>query len=41
MVNNYVFVNGAEIYRLKASDSEKKNVSSLYCGNISKKFSLD
>ena len=24
MVNNYVFVNGAEIYRLKASDSEKK-----------------
>ena len=38
--NSYLFVNGAEIYKLKAKDS--KIVASLLClGNISKDWSTD
>ena len=38
--NSYLFVNGIEIYKFKAKDSE--NVTSLLCqGNISKDFSVD
>ena len=38
--NSYLFVNGTEIYKLKAKDTE--NVATLLClGNISKDFSVD
>ena len=38
--NSYLFVNGAEIYKFKAKDSE--TVASPLCiGNISKDFSVD
>ena len=38
--NSYLFVNGAEIYKFKAKDSEI--VPSLLClGNISKDWSID
>ena len=38
--NSYLFVNGTEIYKFKAKDSEI--VASLLClGNISKDWSLD
>ena len=38
--NSYLFVNGTEIYKLKAKDSE--NVASPLClGNISKDWSID
>ena len=39
-VNSYLFVNGSEIYKFKAKDSEI--VSTLLClGNISKEWSTD
>ena len=39
-VNSYLFVNGTEIYKLKAKDSEI--VASILClGNISKDWSAD
>ena len=37
--NSYLFVNGTEIYKFKAKDSEIANP--LCLGNISKDFSLD
>ena len=38
--NSYLFVNGTEIYKFKATDSE--TVASLLClGNISKDWSRD
>ena len=38
--NSYLFVNGTEIHKFKAKDSEI--VASLLClGNISKDFSVD
>ena len=38
--NSYLFVNGSEIYKFKAKDSEI--VSTLLClGNISKEWSTD
>ena len=38
--NSYLFVNGTEIYKFKAKDSE--NVASPLClGNISKDWSID
>ena len=38
--NSYLFVNGTEIYKFKAKDSE--TVASLLClGNISKDWSRD
>ena len=38
--NSYLFVNGTEICKLKAKDTE--NVATLLClGNISKDFSVD
>ena len=39
-VNNYIFVNGVEIYKFKAKGSEI-NVDSLCLGNISKHFLVD
>ena len=38
--NSYLFVNGTEIYKFKAKDSEIL-ASPLYLGNISKDFSTD
>ena len=38
--NSYLFVNGTEIYKFKAKDSETV-ASSLCLGNISKDFSVD
>ena len=38
--NSYVFVNGTEIYKFKAKDSEIL-ASPLCLGNISKDFSTD
>ena len=38
--NSYLFVNGTEIYKLKAKDSEIV-VSPFYLGNISKDWSVD
>ena len=38
--NSYLFVNGTEIYKFKAKDSEIA-VSSLCLGNISKNWSTD
>ena len=38
--NIYLFVNGTEIYKFKAKDSEIV-LSSLYLGNISKDWSVD
>ena len=38
--NNYIFVNGTEIYKFKAKDSETA-ANSLCLGNISKDFPLD
>ena len=38
--NNYLFVNGTEIHKFKAKDSEIV-ASPLYLGNISKDFSVD
>ena len=34
-LNSYIFVNGGEIYKFKAKDSEV-NVAALYVGNASK-----
>ena len=39
-VNSYIFVNGVEINKLKAKDSEI-NVVSLFLGNVSKEISFD
>ena len=39
-MNSYLFVNGTEIYKVKAKDSEIV-VSPLCLGNISKDFSVD
>ena len=39
-VNSYLFVNGTEIYKFKAKDSDIV-ASPLFLGNISKNFSLD
>ena len=38
--NSYLFVNGTEIYKFKAKDSEI-GTTSLCIGNISKDFSVD
>ena len=38
--NSYLFVNGTEIHKFKAKDSEIV-VTPLYLGNISKDFSVD
>ena len=38
--NSYLFVNGAEIYKLKTKDSEIA-ATPLCLGNISKDFSVD
>ena len=38
--NSYLFVNGTEIYKFKAKDSEII-ASPLYLGNISKDWSTD
>ena len=38
--NSYIFVNGTEIYKFKAKDSEIV-ASPLCLGNISKDFSVD
>ena len=38
--NSYLFVNGTEIHKFKAKDSEIV-VTPLYLGNISKYFSVD
>ena len=38
--NGYLFVNGIEIHKFKAKDSDV-NVVSLCLGNISKDFSVD
>ena len=38
--NSYLFVNGTEIYKFKAKDSDI-NVIPLCLGNISKDFSVD
>ena len=38
--NSYLFVNGAEIYKFKANDSETA-ATPLCLGNISKDFSVD
>ena len=38
--NSYLFVNGAEIYKFKAKDSETA-ATPLCLGNISKDFSVD
>ena len=38
--NSYLFVNGTEIIKFKAKDSETA-ASSLYLGNISKEWSVD
>ena len=40
VVNSYFIVNGVEIYKFKARDSET-NASPLYLGNVSKDFSVD
>ena len=40
--NSYLFVNGTEIYKFKAKDSEIRWYSNLLClGNISKDWSED
>ena len=39
-VNSYVFVNGAEIYKFKAKDSEIL-VGAICLGNISKDWSVE
>ena len=39
-VNSYIFVNGAEIQKFKAKDSEV-NAGSLCLGNVSKDLSVD
>ena len=39
--NSYLFVNGAEIYKFKAKDSEIKGGTPLCLGNISKDWSTD
>ena len=38
--NSYLFVNGAEVYKFKAKDSEA-NAIPLSLGNVSKDFSVD
>ena len=38
--NSYVFVNGIEIHKFKAKNSEI-NSASLYLGNVSKNFAVD
>ena len=38
-MNSYIFVNGGEIYKFKAKDSEI-NVAALYVGNASKDWML-
>ena len=38
--NSYIFVNGTEIHKFKAKDSEI-NAIPLFLGNISKDFSVD
>ena len=38
--NSYLFVNGAEVYKFKAKDSET-NAIPLSLGNVSKDFSVD
>ena len=38
--NSYLFINGTEIHKFKANDSETV-ASPLYLGNISKDFSVD
>ena len=38
--NSYLFVNGTETYKFKATDFETV-ATSLYLGNISKDFSVD
>ena len=38
--NSYLFVNGSEIYKFKAKDSEIVSTL-LYLGNISKEWSTD
>ena len=40
VVNSYFIVNGVEIYKFKARDSET-NASPLCLGNVSKDFSVD
>ena len=39
-INSYLFINGVEIYKLKAKYCEV-NAASLYLGNVSKDFSAD
>ena len=39
-VNSYLFVNGTEIYKFKAKDSEIL-VGQIFLGNISKDWSVD
>ena len=39
-VNNYIFVNGVDIYKFKAGDS-KINEVPFYLRNVSKDFSAD
>ena len=39
-VNSYLFVNGTEIYKFKANDSQIV-ASPLFLGNISKDWSID
>ena len=38
--NSYIFVNGVDIYKFKAKDSEI-NTDPLCLGNVSKDFSVD
>ena len=39
-VNSYIFINGIEIYKFKAKNSEI-NTASLCLGNVLKDFSVD
>ena len=39
-MNSYIFINNAEIYKIKAKYFEKK-AASLCLGNVSKDFSVD
>ena len=39
-VNSYIFVNGVEIYKFKAKDSET-NAAPLCLGSVSRDFSVD
>ena len=39
-MNSYIFINNAEIYKIKTKDFEK-NAVSLFLGNVSKDFPVD